>query len=280
MIYPFKWAGNKKDLLPIIQDAYITSKCDRIIEPFCGSAVFSLNTKAVHYEISDKNEAVIGLFLYLKNDWDKFNEILAAIDLDLIKTNQVEYNKLRQRYNDCEKSILKSVLLFVLLGACTNNLARFNQSNEFNQTWGKRKAQPLKYLTNELRDKLNNINFNIYARSYDKIVGIENTFVYCDPPYLLSNDCYHAKEWDIKEERKFLDWLKTLECKWALSNIINKNGEINEALKTFANKYNLIQINKNYNAKVGGYSKDTKNITQEILVTNFDFKVEKEVELF
>ncbi len=67
IIYPFKWAGNKKELLFILQEVYKVSKCNKIIEPFCGSAVFGLNTAAESWEISDLNEQLIDLLLDLKN---------------------------------------------------------------------------------------------------------------------------------------------------------------------------------------------------------------------
>ncbi|MFH0806060.1 MAG: Dam family site-specific DNA-(adenine-N6)-methyltransferase [Patescibacteria group bacterium] len=274
MIYPFKWAGNKKKLLSVIQEIYKTSNCNKIIEPFCGSAVFSLNTEAKSYEISDINIDLIDLWLNLKNNWLQIFEFISEINIQKIKEDQQSYILLRENYNKCNKGYIKSALLFVLLGCCTNNLGRWNGSGEFNQTWGSRKAEVLKYLTEELRLKITQENFKIFRRNYNEIISEENTFTYFDPPYLLSNDCYQAKQWDEMEEQKFLNWVKTIKGKWAISNIISKNGKINKYLEEFSKDYNLINLDKKYNAKVGGYKEGIKNESQEVLITNFEFNNE------
>jgi DNA adenine methylase Dam len=276
MLVPFKWVGNKKTLLPIIQNAYNASGCTKIIEPFCGSAIFSLNTKADTIEISDSNNQLIDLWLDLKNHWEELNSILSKIDIIEISKVQEKYILLRKSYNKCSRGVLKSALLYVLLGGCTNNLARWNSAGEFNQTWGNRRAILEDYLVIELKDKIGATNFNIFCRPYGEINPDKNTFVYLDPPYLLSNDCYTANSWDLESEESLLDWIKTLKCKWALSNIITKNDKTNTLLQNFGKEYNLINLTKKYNAKVGGYKKGIKNNSQEILVTNFEFNQNKE----
>lgn len=276
MIYPFKWTGNKKDLLPTLQKIYIFSNCKKIIEPFCGSAVFSLNIDAETIEISDINVDLIDLWLNLKNSYSEFYNYLTKIDTESIKYSQEKYNLIRSNYNSAPKSILKSVLLYVLLGSCTNNLGRFNTKNEFNQTWGQREVQYKKNLTEALRLKITQENFKIFHRNYNEINPDENTFTYFDPPYLLSNDCYQAKQWNEIEEQKFLNWVKTIKGKWAISNIISKNGRTNTYLEEFAKNYNLINLDKKYNAKVGGYKEGIKNESQEVLITNFPFNLTKE----
>ncbi len=183
---------------------------------------------------------------------------------------------LRSNYNKCSRGYIKSALLFVLLGCCTNGLGRWNQSGEFNQTWGNRKVEPDKYLTPELRLKVTQENFKIFHRNYNEITPDENTFTYFDPPYLLSNDCYQAKQWNEVEEQKFLAWVKTIKGKWAISNIITKNGRTNKYLEEFSKEYNLINLGKKYNAKVGGYKEGVKNESQEVLITNFDFNLTEE----
>ena len=276
MLVPFKWAGNKKTLLTTIQEAYKTSGCTKIIEPFCGSAIFSLNTSAEMVEISDLNEQLICLWLDLKNHWDPFNSMLSTIDLSELQTDQEKYTLLRTKYNESERGLLKSVLLYALLGACTNNLARWNSTGGFNQTWGQRRSIVDKYLTPELKNRITNPNFNIFYRPYHVIAPDVNTFVYLDPPYLLSNDCYIANSWGSEEEIRLLEWIKTLKCKWALSNIIIKNDKTNTLLQSFAVKYNCLNLTKKYNAKVGGYANGVKNESQEVLITNFDFNLMQE----
>jgi len=265
-LYPFKYPGNKKNLLPILQEVFKQAKCNSIYEAFAGSAVFSLNTKAKSYTICDTNKHVIDLWLNIKNHNKKLINIINSYNPEIIRDNQEYYIELRSKFNKLEQGIQKSALFHILLGSCTNGLARFNSKGEFNQTWG---ARHVKHSLENLESQVQ--KFNIILQSYEQTKIKDNTLLYLDPPYLLSNDCYTAKKWDEKEEEKFLNWLSAMNCKWALSNIISKDVRRNELLQSFGKMYNIYYLNKKYNAKVGGYSDNkTKHQMQEVLITNFE----------
>ena len=270
VLYPFKWPGNKKTLLSILQKVFKQSKCDSIYEAFAGSAVFSLNTEAKSYTIADTNKHLIDLWYYIKNNNKALVAIIESYDIERIRDDQDYYNEIRAKFNSLNSSIEKSALFHILLGSCTNNLARFNLKGEFNQTWGRR---CVKHSLESLESKVS--KFNILFQSYDKTKVNENTLLYLDPPYLLSNDCYTAGSWDNKEEEKFLNWLSTIKSKWCLSNIITKGNKENILLKEFAKNYNLYYLSKKYNAKVGGYSDKSKHQSQEVLITNFEVNLNK-----
>ncbi|MFA5048554.1 MAG: Dam family site-specific DNA-(adenine-N6)-methyltransferase [Patescibacteria group bacterium] len=269
MLYPFKWPGNKKTLLPILQEIFKQSKCDSIHEAFAGSAVFSLNTVAKSYTICDINEHVINLWLNIKNHNKELIEAINSYSPEIIRDNQDYYVDLRSKFNKLNHGVEKSALFHILLGSCTNGLARFNSKGEFNQTWGARCVKhSLETLENQVK------KFTILLQSYEQTQIKDNTLLYLDPPYLLSNDCYTAKGWNEKEEEKFLNWVSTMNCKWALSNIISKDSRKNELLQSFGKMYNVYYLSKKYNAKVGGYSDDkTKHQAQEVLITNFEAKL-------
>jgi len=52
-----------------------------------------------------------------------------------------------------------------------------------------------------------------------------------------------------------------------LSNVLENNGKVNEKLLTFANKFNIIEIEKSY--KNCNYQRKNKGDTIEIMVKNY-----------
>lgn len=67
---------------------------------------------------------------------------------------------------------------------------------------------------------------------------MQRFFVYCNPPYLISNASYNDgnrgfKNWTEKEERELLKLLDTLNAKgvkFALSNVLYHKGQENKIL--------------------------------------------------
>jgi len=277
IIYPFKWPGNKKDLLSILQEVFKQSECTKIHEAFAGSAVFSLNTEAKSYTIADTNKHLYELWRNLKNNFDDVLKCINDCEVSRLKIDQDYYNEIREHFNKLTSGIEKSAMFYLLLGSCTNNLARFNLKEEFNQTWGKRTTKIEDYLTSEFKNKL--FNIDVKFQGYEQTQIDDNTLLYLDPPYLLSNDCYTANSWGRKEEDSFLLWLSTIKSKWCLSNIITKGDKTNDLLKEFAKRYNIYYLSKKYNAKVGGYDKREDYQSQEVLVTNFPVNFDRKIEV-
>ena len=105
----------------------------------------------------------------------------------------------------------------------------------------------------------------------------ENDFVYCDPPYLISTGTYNDGKrgftgWNRDSEIMLLNILDNLnkrKIKFALSNFLIHNGQINNILKEWIsyNNYNIKKIDSNYNNSC--YNKKLLSQTIEILVTNY-----------
>ena len=84
-------------------------------------------------------------------------------------------------------------------------------------------------------DKIKNINITYTSndfRSFDISLLGENDFVYCDPPYLISNDVYNEKnrlgngygETEEIELLNLLDKLSSMVVRFALSNVLYHKG--------------------------------------------------------
>lgn len=116
-------------------------------------------------------------------------------------------------------------------------------------------------------NQFSNININ----SLD-----DNAFVYCDPPYLITNANYsdgtrRFGDWTNKHEDEFLYFLDKLNernIKFVLSNVIKHNGYVNEKLINWSKKYKVIKILSDY-SNSNYQSKTKKHETKEVLVINY-----------
>lgn len=87
----------------------------------------------------------------------------------------------------------------------------------------------------------------------------KNDFVYCDPPYNITDAGYNHF-WNNKEEQLLydnLDYLNNKGIRFALSNVLEHKGKTNVILKEWLDK-------NNYNV----YELEHKK-RKEILVTNY-----------
>ena len=73
---------------------------------------------------------------------------------------------------------------------------------------------------------------------------------------------------DDEELFTYLDQCDKNGIKFALSNVIQHKGIVNEHLLKWADKYNIHYLNHNYNNS--NYQSSAKNkITHEVLITNY-----------
>lgn len=101
-------------------------------------------------------------------------------------------------------------------------------------------------------------------------------FIYCDPPYLITNGSYNDgnrgfHDWQEAEENalyEYLDDANDRGIKFALSNMILHKGAENKILQNWAKKYNTHYINSNYsNCNYQFKNKDAETV--EVLITNY-----------
>ena len=84
----------------------------------------------------------------------------------------------------------------------------------------------------------------------------KNSFVYCDPPYLITTGSYNDgnrgfKNWTEKEEKQLLDLLDILNnrgIKFALSNVLEHSNKENIILKKWLKErnYRIIDVESDY----------------------------------
>lgn len=297
---PLNYTGSKYKLLSQIE-VFFPDKVDIFIDLFCGGGNVGVNINSSHIVFNDINISLIGLLKYFKDN--SASQIIQDVKLiiqqynlsntckngysyykcnssdGLGKYNKEYYIKLRKDFNLLQKKDNKYYgMLYTLIIYAYNNQIRFNQKGEFNLPIGKRDfnqsmQKKLKLFCRQLAHK-NSSFTSIFFNKINTNSLTENSFVYADPPYLLSCASYNENDnWNINSEKKlyaFLDVLHKKNIKFAVSNVLESKGDKNYILENWVieNKYNLHKLNFNYSNS--SHNKKYKKYKEvEILVTNY-----------
>lgn len=177
-----KWAGGKNRALGKIFET-MPREGNILIEPFVGSGSVSLNTNYKHYVLNDNNPDLINTMLaVVKDPKGIIAELSEYFNADT--NTQDAFIELRRKFN-VEKCPWERAKLFIYLNRhCYNGLCRYNNSAEFNTSFGRYSA-PL--LPREqilfFSKKLKKATFT--CGEFDKVrVPQKKSVIYCDPPYV------------------------------------------------------------------------------------------------
>lgn len=212
---------------------------------------------------------------------EKIDFIIKKYNLNLQNTQG--YNDLRKSYN-ADKS---PIVLLVLIAYLFNHQIRFNNAHEFNNPFGKARSSFNPTMKENLIKFIQNLQGkNIEFTSLDfkdflgKFTLANKSFVYADPPYLITQGTYNDGKrgfsgWNEILEKtllKSLDKLHKNSVKFALSNVLIHKNKRNEILQSWIkqNGYYISKLNHHYtNASYQAKHKD-KTKTQEVLITNYN----------
>jgi len=181
-----KWAGNKFQLLDKIKAVLPPGK--RLIEPFAGSGVVSLNTDYASYFLSDNNGDLINLFNALKEDGTKFIEYTRKWFVP--ENNQADrYYQYRTEFNSETDPYRKSALFIYLNRHSFNGLCRYNASGVFNVPFGLYdkplfpEEAMLHFCKKSKRAVFEEADFTAVMENAE-----QGDVIYCDPPYVPLSD--------------------------------------------------------------------------------------------
>ncbi|QQS87563.1 DNA adenine methylase [Fusobacterium canifelinum] len=297
---PFNYTGGKYKLLEQLQKLFTEE--DIFLDIFAGGANVGINSKSPKIIFNDVNAKIISLIEYIKNI--DIEELLKKIDDIIVKYglsntmlygykyyscnsseglanyNKEAFLKLRKDYNKKLNDGMEDYnLLYVLIVFSFNNQVRFNSKGEFNLPVGKRDFNSK--MRNKLilfSKKLKEKDIEFYSKDFREIdinKISKNTFIYCDPPYLITTAGYNENGmWTDKDEKDLLNFLKELDkkgLKFALSNVLESKNKENKILKDWIleNNFYCNYLKKNYsNSNYQRKAKDS--ISVEVLVTNYN----------
>lgn len=281
---PLNYIGGKYKILSQILPLF-PKRIDTFIDVFCGGCNVAVNVNAKRILANDNLSYLIALLKFLQqNPLEKtLQEIEQIIHFyALSKENAEGYKLLRDDYN-ARKLPLK---LLALIAFSFNHQIRFNSAHKFNTPFGKNRSsfnakmrQNLIAFTQALQHKNMQFFKLDFTEALKNIPLNTQSFVYADPPYLITQGTYNDGKrgfsgWNEKLESKLLCALKELHdkgIKIALSNVSSHKDRENTVLTQWAEKcgFNLYFLSMDYtNANYQAKHKD-KSKTCEVLITNY-----------
>lgn len=293
---PLNYTGGKHKLLPQIMPLF-PSNIHTFYDIFAGGANVGINADAHNIVCIEKNAYVVKLLKLIQNNnfVDLNQKIIETIEefglshsylksyahynanssLGLGQYNKPSYLRLRDCFN---KHPDRTDWLLVLILYSFNNQIRFNQKGEFNLPVGKRdyngssrkNIASFNQLSNEKKISFLSRDF----RSIEKMKISSNDFLYLDPPYLLGHASYNESGgWTESDEIDLYNLLTRLNqhgIRFALSNLIQHKGKVNEILKKWveANLFITHKLESDYrNSSYHSNGKYKKTV--EVLITNY-----------
>lgn len=295
---PFFYVGDKYKLMPQLKQL-MPKNMEQYIEPFVGGGSSFLNSESISYILNDVDLYVVELHKkigsYTGKSEELFAELFELIDFyglscsyrgicvpdDLkrqyVKTYYSKYNKdayirLRKDFNTNKNDLLK---LYLLLIYGFNHMIRFNAKGEFNLPVGNVD------FNNNVYSALNNYLkfvgeheitfFNMdYISFLEKINYGKNSYVFLDPPYLISMSEYN-KLWNDKREDELCECLDSLNdrgIKFGITNLITHKGKVNQRFLDWSEKYCAYEVKSNY---ISFNDNTIKADSQEVFVTNYEW---------
>lgn len=294
---PFFYVGDKYKLVPQLTRLF-PSQISKYIEPFVGGGSSLINVNAKSYIANDIDEYIVCLHKAISMYADKpqallndlnliidsyglscsYNGITVSKDLkkNFVKTYYAHYNKkgymkLRSDFNSDKSDMLR---LYLLLIYGFNHMIRFNSSGLFNLPVGNVDFNKNVYnaligyldFMKEHRVEFHSLD---YKQFLSEVTFDENSFVYLDPPYLISSSEYN-KLWNEEKETELysiLDRLNENGVRFGITNLVRHKGKENVQLIEWVKKYKVFDIASNY---ISFNDNTIKKDTVEVYVTNYE----------
>ncbi|UXD79330.1 IS1595 family transposase [Klebsiella phage 150040] len=259
------YTGNKQKLLPELfklfpdRNSYM-----RFIDCFCGGLSVSLNVPKPVLS-NDYDRTLIDMYkrLQMLPDLSPVRELIKHYGLG--KNEKEAYLTFRDAYNKNKDPLW----LYVLILHSFSNVNRTNDKGDFNANFGCRTLNDSTVKRFEhFKNNVRGIEFS--SASFKDLDICLNDFVYCDPPYLITDAVYN-KFWNEEREHELYDFLDNLNSdgiKFGLSNVTHHAGKQNDILIEWMQKYNVHNLDKKY---LLGQHTDSyeQNKTQEVYVCNY-----------
>lgn len=286
---PLNYTGGKFKLLPQILPM-IPAKISTFVDMFSGGGVVAANIDAEKTIINDlQNEVVSVIRAMVESDTEGFINDVKEVQnsFGVTKSNKDGYLALRKFYNAGNRN---PEVFFGMVSASFSNQIRFNKKGNFNMPSGVRKDQSnidgdsknqnlmlnpkqeskMRTFSSALKEK--RITFSsVDFIDFDIEQLDRNSFVYLDPPYLITDATYN-KLWTLEHEQKLyalMDRLTEKGIKFALSNVLKHKGFENKTLINWAKNYNVNYLNVSY-GNASYQRKERKSPSVEVLITNYD----------
>lgn len=270
---PLNYMGSKAKMISNIKER-LPKSFNTFIDAFGGGFNVGININAHRIIYNDINHFVFDLVASFKTN-DTYQYVLYIKKIikkfGLEQANAASYIKVRDYYNSLPLNKRDPKLLYTVILYGFNQQIRFNGNHDFNNPVG------MRWFNDKVLEKMISFsrvikekNVAFESKDYSELYyeADKNTFIYLDPPYMLTTGSYNDGKrgfqgWDIETERKlfaFVDKLNSEGKSFMISYVMEHKGKFNDVLDSWIKngKYKLI----NLELIVG-------NNRKEILITNF-----------
>lgn len=271
---PLNYSGGKFKLLPQILP--LIPETNTFVDLFGGGGTVFANVPAQHHVYNEKLGPVCELIEWFSTSEGEYciNQVQYWVwKYGLSKTNKDGYLELRSLYNSGTNS---PDVLYALISHGFNNMIRFNRHGEYNIPFGKNRSSfndALKKKFQAFVERLQSLDLTVHNLDFYDVPLTTDSFVYADPPYLISTASYNEQDgWVEADEYRllyFLDYLDSQGLRFALSNVLEHHGQENQILKKWSDNYNVNFLNMTY-SNASYHKKDRTSQSVEVLITNYD----------
>jgi len=270
---PLNYMGGKAEMIPFLVSNE-PKNYTKFIDLFGGGFNVGINSKCANLIYNDCNFKVKQLIEMFRDvdTFDLYKYLIQNIKkYGLSKNGKDAYMKARADYNHPEPPLRDPRLLYLLVLYGFQQQIRFNSSLEYNNPVGESSFnekihEKLVSFSRVIKEKRTTFFSDDFSELFAHVDC--NTFLYCDPPYLITLGSYNDGKrgfngWNEQDEIRlyeFLDNVSAIGGKFMLSNVISHKGRTNEILLDWIdrNKYNLI--------KFDGRIRKTR---EEVIVVNY-----------
>ena len=275
---PLNYIGNKTRVIAGIRET-LPADIDNFIDAFGGGFNVGINISSESIIYNEYNHFVKEL---IESFWhyDTFSYIVymkkTIQRFELKHGDKDSYLKVRDYYNSFPENKRDPRLLLVVILYSFQQQIRFNGNHEFNNPVG------MRWFNDKIMEKLisfsrriKELNVRFFCSDYTDMfqhVNDRHTFIYLDPPYMLTNGSYNDgkrgfKGWDASQEVALFDFLDRLNgegSRFMLSYVLEHKGKINQNLLNWTkeNNYHIIEL-----GDILGISGSRR---KEILVINYE----------
>lgn len=297
---PFlKWAGGKRQLLPILEknlpQELLSSEIENYYEPFLGSgAMFFFLIQKFNFKkifLSDTNTDLILTFKVIQNNVQPLIKELETIQqkyISLEKTARKNfYYAIRAEFNAEKESvnfiqydsgwIKRASKLIFLNKTCYNGLFRLNSKGEFNTPAGDYKNPKICNKENLINVSKVLKNVSIEVKDFTELPKryLSNSFVYFDPPYRPLNTTssftsYSNNIFSDEDQKKLGNVFSILDGKGAklmLSNSDPSNTNKNDSF--FDDLYSQYKIKRIPAKRYINSKANKRGDINELLIINY-----------
>jgi DNA adenine methylase len=258
-----RWAGSKRQLLPLIEDLFVRGSFDRYIEPFAGSACLFFSIAPKSAILGDINKELMLTYRTVK-------KAPKAVLGELKGRRRSKRAFLRMRSTDPRTLTTgaRAARFIYLNRFCFNGLYRTNLNGQFNVPFGASNTGALPDRETLLACSKALRKVSLVTGDFEKVLrqAKRGDFVYMDPPYAVDTrrvfneyDPTTFSSKDVKRVRRGMERLNRRGVKFVVSYAESPEAEL---LRSGFHS-TVVSVRRN----IAGFTSRRKN-ANEILIWN------------